>query len=202
MNPAANIKTETDIPLSTIIALFVSIVPIISMFLFYKQIAVVVSSVFLFVLFVFIVIYKQEKRFVSTYYWKPVEAKIKSKKVVRYICMSIYRKWNTSKTSYKIVIKYQYEYNGKIYTSTKYAMSYKYDGDCNFLYTLEEARKIMCDITQNGKITVYVNPSDPHESIIVQGKSDKYGAPWSILIIYVISICFMLYKMYLSLSWK
>ena len=196
MNLNKPIKTETYMSFNIIGLLFLSSIPIVAILFFYKQPIIGIFFVSVFILFIFYTIYKQDKRFASVYKWERIEAKVKSKKIVKYTCLTMYRKWNTAKSSYKIDIKYQYEYNGVIVTSNQYAMPYKGDADCNFLYTLDEAEKTMDAITKDKKVTVYVNLSNPEESIIMQGKSKQYGISYPILFMYMVGLFYLLFKVY------
>ncbi len=198
MDNKSHIKTKINISSSAIIILLISIFPFGVILFAYDKPMVVTGFVLLFVVFVFMAIYIQEKKFSSVYSWEKIEATIVSKKVIKYMCFSMYRKWNTAKNIYKIDIKYRYKYNGEIFTSNKYAMSYHGDGDCNFLYTLHEAKRRMQDLTKDKTITIYVNPLNPDESVIIRGKSDNYGIPYFILLLYIASLFYLLFKVYVN----
>ena len=160
----------------------------------YKIVGILFSL--LFIMYIIYAIYKENKRFVDVYRWIGRQARIKQIKIVKYACMSMFRKWNTKNNTYKIDIEYEYQVNDKAFTSSRYAFSYKGDGDCNFLYTLDEATKIVQQMKKDKTITVYVNPKNPEESVVVKGKSDYYGIPYFILGIYVISLVYFSYRIY------
>lgn len=198
MGNRGHIKTKINISSSAIIILLFSIFPFGVILFAYDKPTVVTGFIFLFVVLLCMAVYIQEKNFSSVYSWEKIEATIVSKKVIKYMCFSMYRKWNTAKNIYKIDIKYRYKYNGKIFTSNKYAMSYQGDGDCNCLYTLSEAKRRMQELTKDKTITIYVNPLNPDESVIIRDKSDNYGIPYFILFLYIASLFYLLFKIYVQ----
>jgi hypothetical protein len=194
----SSIKTEVHMSYNIFSLLFLTSAPIITILFFHKQPIIGIFFVFVFILFIFYTIRRQDKKFVSTYSWVKADAVVKSKKIVKYGCMSMYRKLNTTNSSYKIEITYQYQFDGEIFTSNQYAMAYRGDTDCNFLYTLNEANKIMHAITKDKIITIYINPLNPKESIVMQGKSNRYGISYSILVTYLIFLIYFVYKIYFN----
>lgn len=143
------------------------------------------------------VYYQQNKKFESTYDWIPIHAKVIQKRVFHLNCMSINSgmdKYHTRTHGYKVDITYKYKYNNNEYKSNQYALSFKSDADCNYLYTLDEAKKIMYRSTKDNNIKVYVNPDNPAESVIKQGKSIWYGMPYIFyLSIYISVLVFFIY---------
>lgn len=143
--------------------------------------------------------YKQNKKFGSTYKWERIEAKVTKKRVFHLNCMSINFRMSPYRIKthgYRVDITYKYEINGKEYKSNQYSWAYNGDADCNYLYTLEEAKKIMHRLTKDKKIKIYINPHNPQESVIVRGKSLWYAFPHGLLSVYIIVLFYLIYRVY------
>jgi hypothetical protein len=129
--------------------------------------------------------YRQEKRFDDTYEWDEVIAKVIRKNRVLANCFSVASTTHKYKKCYKVNIAYKYRYEDKEYQSDKYALSYKGDRDCNYLYdTVDQANKMMYRYTKDSKVKVYVNPENPNESVIMRGKSKLYGFRYDLMLTY------------------
>ena len=162
-----------------------------------------IAAIFLFVFFIFILLFVffKSRRFEDTENWDKIKATILNKRILKMNCWTMFRRATLKQNTYALKIKYQYHYHGKEYASDRYALSYNDDADCNYMYSLEEAREILKSLETNGEIDIFVNPADPSESVIKQGRSEKYGLPFGQL-----SVLFLTYFVYLFLvlsqSWE
>jgi hypothetical protein len=141
---------------------------------------------------VFYFIYK-EKQF-STQKWIKVEAKVKSAKVIKCICFSIFMQRQDSNEVYRPNVEYIVKYNGKIIESTEYAVSYD-DVDCNFNMSEQEALLLVKNMRREKFIVAYINP-ETYKCILTLEKSKGYGIPYTGLSIAGLMFLFLVYKAY------
>ena len=183
--------------------MLIAMIPIIVLMIYSSQPLIGISFSIFYMIVIFLIANKIDKNnnsFESTYDWKEVHAKVIKKNVIKLTCFTLFLKMDKYKmatNSYKIDITYKYDIDGEVYTSNQYALSYKGDADCNYLYPLDEAKKLLYKLTKDNHINVYVNPENPEESVIMRGRSKSYGFPYSALYIISVVIAFFAYEIYL-----
>ena len=88
--------------------------------------------------------------------WQPVQAQLLNAKLTSHS--------SDGSTTYGVKARYEYEYNGLIYQSSRVAISSSNDNIGDFQYQL--GRKLERAYQQQHPITAYVNPDSPEDAIL------------------------------------
>jgi len=99
--------------------------------------------------------------------WVTPEASVLSKKVEKLVRSS-------SRASHAVRVEYQYEYQSKKYTGNKVYLAELLNGQVDQMEA--DAQKVVDKLPE--KITVYVNPENPEQSVIYCS-----GIGWYVLIV-------------------
>lgn len=132
----------------------------------------------------FYIFYLENKRIKHTYTWDKINAKVLSKKIIMRICI-FYRR----PMLYQVQIKYKYNFDKHEIISNTFALE-----KCSYFYELNDAKKLINKLVHDNNISIYINPKNQEESIIMQGSSFSYQDKYLALIISMISmILFAIY---------
>ena len=192
--------TEYYIGKSAWYTILLMLTPMLTMIIFHNHPYISALFLLFFICLSIYIIYnykRQDTKFNATYQWDTLNAQVTGKKIIKLNCMNLHShvpRYEKDPHMFRIKITYKYEYNNQKYTSNRYALSYSDDTeDCNYLYTISEANKIMHKITKDKKINIYVNPDNPEESIIERGKSSLYSFSYGLVIVYIVVLSTLIY---------
>jgi len=195
-----NMHTEYYIGKSAFYAILLMLIPMLTMIIFHDHPYISGLLLLFFIGLGIYIIYnyqKQDKKFASTYQWEVVNAQVVNKKIIKINCISLHShvpRYENDPHMFRIKITYKYVYNDKNYKSDRYSLTYSDDReDCNYLYTQNEANKIMHKITKDKKIKIYINPDNPKESVIMRGTSSLYSFSYALMVVYIFVLSVLIY---------
>lgn len=125
---------------------------------------------------------KEINRIKETYQWVKSKATVNKKAIVEFsaLCTKI-------GVAYRAKILYSYTYEGILYQSDSFARDVFNVKGCNHLFSSIDALKEDVDkLIRNNKITIYINPQNPSESVIKRGIS-QYEEPSYVLLM----VCYL-----------
>ena len=161
----------------------------------HKTVLLLITGIY-FIIVVLYLLY-QKRRFDNLSIWQKQNAKVLRTNVIKCLCFSAYNaseRQSLQSNIYRPDITYTYLWKDQTYTSNQYARSLD-DADCNFSYTLEEAKDIADKAKQKKEIDIYVN-TQTGESAITLDVAQGYGIPYMGLAIAGLMILFLVYKVY------
>ena len=124
-------------------------------------------------------ILKEINRIKATYQWTKSKGTVNKKAIVEFwsLCTNLY-------TPYRAKILYSYTYEGTLYQSDTFALDVFNVKGCNHLYpSMDELKNDVDKRIRNNKITIYINPNNPSESVIKRGLS-QYEEPSYIMLFF------------------
>lgn len=127
----------------------------------------------LYILFLFSIYYKRNKKIKENYSWQPYQAKVLSTKIQKHSCS---QRWG-----YYPKIKYHYVIDGKRYVSDNF-----FPIKCEGFYPKEKAEQLLKKLVKNFEVTVYVNPDNHSDSVVIRGKDGEFESNLMYLVYFLI----------------
>lgn len=144
----------------------VAFLPIIDYMLSAKGLVYVVGSIASFA-FAFKKISKELKRLNKPYSWVKGTARVLSKEIIDFTSIC-----KPPLLRYRIKVIYTYTYQETLYKSDTFALGVFGVSGCNYFFSeVEEAIEYADRLIRDNKVTVYINPENPKESVIKRGVS-------------------------------
>lgn len=125
----------------------------------------------LYILFLFGIYHKRNRKIREKYFWKSYKAKVLSTKIQKHACS---QRWG-----YYPKIKYTYIFNEKRYVSDNF-----FPIKCEGFYPKEKAEKLLEKLVKNFEVVVYVNPDEPSESVVIRGEDGEFESPLIYLVLF------------------
>ena len=122
---------------------------------------------------------KEMNRIKETYQWVKSKATVNKKAIVEFsaLCTKI-------GVAYRAKILYSYTYEGVLYQSDSFARDVFNVKGCNHLFSgIDELKESVDKLIRNNKITIYINPQNPSESVIKRGIAETEEPSYVLLII-------------------
>jgi len=153
---------------SFIITFFISI-----SITYYLQLSIGYLIFNVYVLLLYYIYKKRNEKLKDKYSWKPHKAKVWSTKIQKHSCS---KRWG-----YYPKIKYFYYINKKRYVSDNF-----FPIKCEGFYTKEKAKTLLKRLVKNSELTVYINPNNPTESVIIRGEDGEFESNLMYLVYFLI----------------